>query len=216
MTSRRSFIAMSSAALALPAFAQGIPGLSGPAAAVKRPVDVVKVMSFACSFCLEAESHDRLIEAAVSRTGGRFVRGPVPVEDGATGWRERTYYAARDMDPKFGELVKNSIYRGLQDSAVPLDQLTQLYYWFLQDIPNEEARFNALFERAQAASSNDAMVRAIQLTKNAGARLLPTYILLVDSVIQTALDTSSSKGSSITALREEVIARVEKLSNPKS
>lgn len=180
------------------------------------PVDVVKVMSFSCSFCYAAESHDRMILVAAGKSGGRFVRAPIPVEEGASGWRERTYYAARDLDPKLGEAVKESIYRGIQESEVTLNDLTQLYYWFVQDIPAFENRFNALFEKAQAPSSNDALLRAIRLVKNSGVSQLPTYILLSAGAVQATLDSSNSRGTSLPALRDDVIAQIDKISNQKS
>ena len=216
MIQRRALLAAASLAALGPAFAQGL-GVPAPVAAAppRVAVDTVKIMSFACSFCLASETHDRIISDAVLRTGGRFVRAPIPVGDNASGWRERAYYAARDMDAEFGEVVKQSLYRGLQESEVALDNVTQLYHWFLQDIPKHEHRFNKLFEQTQAAKSEAAMIRAIQLTKNVGASQLPTYVLLVGGTVRATLDTTNSKGTSLAALRDDVIDRLEKLTNPK-
>lgn len=195
--------------------AAGRSALAQPTPSAK-PVDVVKIMSFGCSFCYAAEAHDRMITTAATKTGGRFVRAAIPAEDGATGWRERTYFAARDLDPAFGDAVKQSIYRGVQESDITLNDLTQLYYWFLQDIPAYEARFNKLFELAQAPAAQEALMRAVRLVKNSGASQLPTYVLLVDGAIQATLDSSNSRGTSLAALRDDVLAQVEKLSNRKT
>ena len=173
-------------------------------------------MSFACSFCLASEAQDKLISNAAIRTGGRFVRAPIAVGEGETGWRERTYYAARDLAPALGETVKQSIYRGLQEADVALNDVTQLYYWFLQDIPKEEQHFDKLFERAKGKESEAALNRAVQLVENSGAQILPSYVLLTAGRIQATLDTSTSKNTSLSSLREDTIARIEALTTPKS
>lgn len=216
MLNRRIFLTGLASTAFVPAQAQllGVP--TGPVKAPATPVDVVKIMSFACSFCLAAESQDRLIAAAAGRTRGRFVRAPIPVGEGETGWRERTYYAARDMEPALGEAVKQSIYRGLQDADVALNDVTQLYYWFLQDIPNQEQHFDKLFELAKGKESEAALRRAVQLVQNSGAQLLPSYVLLTAGRIQTTLDTSTSKTTSLSSLREDTIARIEALTLPNS
>lgn len=177
--------------------------------AQSAPVDVVKVMSFSCSFCLAAEVQDRAIEEAVRAQGGRFVRAPIPESADAPGYRERVYYAARDLEPRFGETVKASLYKGTQDAQVALESYAQLYYWLLQDIPNEEPRLARLFELAQAHPAASALQRAIALTVNAGVERLPTYVLLSAGRVTSTLDTATTGAKSMAGLREAVIAKLQ-------
>jgi hypothetical protein len=191
---------------------------SAPRAAVAPKyfvVDVVKIMSFSCSVCLSSESQDGLIEAETAQTGGRFVRAPIPVQDGENGVREKVYYAARDIDARFGEAVKVSIYKALHESGVQLNDLTQIYYWLMQDMPEHESRFNQLFKAAAEPGAADPLGRAARLVKSAGATQLPTYVLLVNGVIQGSFDPTTSKSGSLSSLREDVVSRVKFLANPK-
>jgi hypothetical protein len=215
MFNRRKFLAGIATSALVPAHAQLIGVPTGPLKTPDTPVDVVKIMSFSCSFCLSAESQDPIIETVAKRTKGRFVRAPIPVGGEDDGWRERTYYAARDMDSQLGETVKQSIYRGVQETGVPLNNLTQLYYWFLQDIPKMERHFDKLFELTKGPESQNALNRAIQLVRSSGAQLLPTYVLLVSGRIQATLDSSTSQNTSLSSLREDTIARIEALTIPK-
>lgn len=175
---------------------------------VRPVVDVVKVMSFSCSFCLTSEAQDRAIEEAAVATGGRFVRAPIPESPAAVAAREKAYYAARDLDPQFGERVKASLYKGSQDAQVPLETFAHVYYWLEQDLPNDYARMHALIERAQAPAAASALERAIRLTISAGVQTLPTYVLLTDGKLGTSVDRESAGGGSMLALRDAVISRI--------
>lgn len=177
-------------------------------------VDVVKILSFSCSFCLASESHDRAITAATAATGGRYVSAPVPSLDQDTGARERLYYAARDTNAAMGERVKESLYKGAQGTEVPLYNFMQLYTWVLQDLPGDAPRVDELFKRAQGLDSEKALGRAVDLAINAGVQSLPTYILLVNGAIKLVLDRSTTSGDGLTSLRNAVISNIELLSKP--
>lgn len=174
----------------------------------RKIYDVAKVMSFACSFCLASESQDRAIEQAVRRQGGRFVRAPIAETAGAPGHRERVYYAARDLSPEFGEKVKNSLYRGTQEAQVTLQMYPQLYHWLMQDMPDDEVLIYKAIEAAQQPAAGSALERAANLTISAGVALLPTYVVLEGSSIVAAMDTSTTGASSMSALREAVLAKI--------
>lgn len=206
MNRRNLVLALGAATLPLsvPAWAQAQPS----APLVRRSVDVVKVMSFACSFCLAAEAQDTAIEAASAATGGKFVRAPIPETAVAPGNREKTYYAARDLSPLFGERVKASLYRGTQDAQVQLAAFAQLYYWLLQDMPEEEANIARAIENAQKGEAAAALERAVRLTISAGVELLPTYVLVSNGQIVASMDTSTTGAKTMSALREAVITRI--------
>lgn len=191
----------------------GAPGLAkaagGAGSAKPRKIyDVAKVMSFACSFCLASESQDRAIEQAVKRQGGRFVRAPIAETAGAQGHRERVYYAARDLDADFGEKVKSSLYRGTQEAQVTLEMYAQVYHWLMQDMPDEEVRIYKAIEAAQQSAAGAALQRAAALTISAGVARLPTYVVLNGSSIVAAMDSSTTGATSMSALREAVLAKI--------
>jgi hypothetical protein len=176
-------------------------------------VDVVKVMSLTCPVCRTAETHDFAIERAVQEHGGRFVFAPLPTEaENATGAKERVYYASRDLDASTASAVKASLYKGAQDMGIQLTDYMQIYTWLSQDVPQLEPKFGALFEKAQGDAASNALKRAVRLASQAGVSNLPGYVIIVDGQVTALLDPQSVPGNSLLTLRDEVIARVRKLS----
>jgi hypothetical protein len=187
------------------------PGAAAAQAAAPR-VDVVKIMSFSCPVCRSAEAQDKPIAQTVSSYGGKFIWAPLPTGESLSGAKETVYYASREIPGAMSEAVKQSLYKGVQDMAVPLDDLLQVYVWFQQDMPDGEAKFKPVFDIAQKASARQALGRAAKLATEAGVQSLPAYILLVDNQVAGVLDPTNVSGGSLTALREAVIARIHKLS----
>jgi len=186
-------------------------GLCGTSLAQPRPtavIDVVKIMSFSCSVCLASEGQDPAIAAAARATGGKFVSAPIPDAPQDPAPRERTYFAARDMDARFGETVKQSLYRGSQEAQVSLRSFAEVYYWMERDLPAEYDRLTPLITNAQGVPAGASLERAIRLTISSGVQLLPTYVLLADGRFLTALDRDSAGAPSLSALREAVITRI--------
>ena len=176
-------------------------------------VDVVKIMSLTCPVCRAAEAHDPAIERAVQDYGGRFVFAPLPTEaENATGAKERVYYAARDIDASTASAVKYSLYKGAQDMGIQLTDYMQIYTWLSQDAPQLESKFEPLFEKAQGDAASNALKRAVRLASQAGVGALPAYVILVDGQVTASLDPQAVPGNSLLTLRDEVIARVRKLS----
>ncbi len=185
---------------------------AGTSARAQAPnsVHVVKILSFGCPVCLMSEGIDAAIASAVSAAGGRFVPAPVPTGDDTVGNKERVYYAARDLNAAWAEPVKRSLYRGAQEVQVPLSDMMQVYTWLQQDLPSLEPHLGPVFQRAQSNEARDAMFRAARLALNAGVTKLPAYLVVHNGRTVAALDPSSVPGQSFTALRDEVIARVQK------
>ncbi len=202
-TSRRTLLASLAAAALLFASA-------GSRAQTAGGVHVVTVLSFGCPVCLMSEGIDAAIASAVTSVGGRFVPAPVPTGDDTVGNRERVYYAARDLNSALAEPVKRSLYRGSQEVQVPLSDMMQVYTWLQQDMPQLEPQLGAIFQRAQSTEARDAMYRAARLAFNAGVTKLPAYLVIHNGRTVAALDPSSVAGQTFTALRDEVIARVQK------
>lgn len=197
---RRNLIALSSFPL-LASLAMAAPS-----------VDVVKIMSFSCSVCLASEAQDKLIYDAVVSQGGQFVWAPVPTrEEDKLGAKERVYYASRDVDRRFSERVRASMYKGEQEQGLPLFDFMQVYSWITRDLAEDEKYFDVLFEKAQGNSSREALGRAARLAVNAGSQALPSYVVLRGGELVTVLDPTSVNNSNLTALRELVISRVTEL-----
>ena len=183
-----------------------------PKASTPAAVDVVKIMSFSCSFCLQAESFDAAIETAARATGGRFVRAPIPTVEGDQGASEQLYYASRSMSPEFAERVKSSMYKAFQSSEVQLLDFMQVYTWITQDLQADEPKFNELFKKAQDKEAKNALVRAVRLSMNNGVQYTPTYLLLVSNNVKAVLDTSSAGAAGMAGLRNTVINQIELIS----
>lgn len=186
--------------------ASGATGFSSPR------IDVVKIMSLSCPVCRAAEAQDKPISQAVESNGGKFVWAPLPTGDELSGAKELVYYASRELGPDMAETVKNSLYRGVQDMVIPLADFLQVYVWMQQDVAAQEPQFKALFDAAQAAPARKSLSRAAALATEAGVSSLPAYIVLVDGQVATVVDPSNVSGGSLTALREEVISRINKFS----
>ncbi len=212
MTLRRAFLVTTLLGLAsVSSFVQAQQGAAAPS-----PVDVVKIMSFSCSVCLAAEAQDKPIAAAVRAQGGRFVWAPVPTHpEDKVGARERTYYAARDLNAQLGEAVKTSLYKGSQEQNLPLFDQIQVSSWVLRDLSEHEALLPTLFEKARSQDSAQALGRAIRLAMGAGVQDLPAYLLIQDGKVVANFDPRHPQATGLTALRELVLAKVAELNKTK-
>lgn len=172
-------------------------------------VDVVKIMAFSCPVCRAAEAQDKVIEQAVKAKGGSFVWAPLPADESETGAKERVYYGSRSLKPGLAEEVKQALYKGMQDLAIPLGQEPQVYVWFQQQFSTlSDDEFNELFVAARSDAARAALGRAASLAARMGVDSVPSYIVVVDGRPVVALDPSSVTGGSLSALRDEVINRV--------
>ena len=195
---RRDFLLATSSAFAAPW------ALAGKA---KGPVDVVKIMSLACSVCRAAENQDPFIAKAAQATGGTFVWAPVPTEkDDLHGAAEKTYYASRALGEDFAAKVKDSLYKGWQDMGVPLYNVPQVFAWLEQDLPAEIEKLTRLQSAVVRGAGRQALSRAASLAVNAGVQVLPGYILLQRGQIVVLLDPSVVQGQSLLLLRQKVIS----------
>src|SRR5690606_24955178 len=107
-------------------------GFAGSAAAAE-PVHVVKFLNFSCGACRASESLDAPIRALTEQAGGRFVSAPLP--RGRNDYRERFYYALRDLGPQMEVQVRASLYKGDQDLNYPLSDVAQTMNWLQTDLP---------------------------------------------------------------------------------
>lgn len=177
----------------------------------KSPVNVVKILSFSCGFCRESEVHDATISRVVGEYGGRFVWAPIPTHpEDFSGAKERLYYAARDIDARLGDAVKNSLYKGTQDQGQVLFDYMPLYAWLTGDLPQFESKMAELFEKAKAPAALGAMQRAIRLALSAGVDAVPNYLLIRDGQVIASYDRVHPQAPTLSALRELVVEAVRR------
>ena len=175
------------------------------------PVDVVKILSFSCSFCRDSEVHDGAIARAAAERGGRFVWAPVPTHpEDRFAAKERVYYAARDMNARLGQAVKQSLYKGTQDQGQVLFDYMPIYAWLVGDIPQHARELDTLIEKARGPESHAALQRAIRLAVNAGVDAVPAYVLLRGGRVVETIDRNHPRAPTLSALRELVIESIDK------
>lgn len=179
--------------------------------AAKGPYDVVKIMSFSCPLCREAESQDPLIAKAVVAQGGKFEWAPVPTDandlDGAP---EKVYYASRQFGARFSGEVKDSIYKAIQDLSVPMYNFPQVYSWLGQDLPAQDYPTLQKLEKATSEGQGTAALsRAARLSINAGVTHTPGYVILRDGRIVHLDDPTVVRGGSLLLLRQLVIQQIQ-------
>jgi len=190
---------------------------SGSALAQDRSVVVVKVVNFSCPVCRASETQDNAVINAADRTGGQFVYAPIPSEAGEFA-REKVYYAVRKQGRDAERRVRESLYKGAQDANQPFLDVTQVIEWLKDDVTDTPIDWVQLTADAKSEDAARALAKAANLTRTAGAQILPTYILVQNNATVGALDINTAgKGTSLLALRDEVINRIGQLaSDPKA
>ncbi|MBC8737249.1 hypothetical protein F6X40_10560 [Paraburkholderia sp. UCT31] len=195
--------------------AVGAAFLLATAIASASPVDVVKIVNFSCPVCRASEFQNGVIKDAVEATGGRYVVAPIPEQDG-TGAREEVYYASRSQGVPIADAVKESLFRGAQDMGQPFSDLTQVMVWLQGDLkPELHVDWQKLTTEAGADAAKASVGKAAQMTLDAGASQLPTYLILKNGVVVTSLDPNTVNKTSMAALRAAVIDAVNKASADK-
>lgn len=172
--------------------------------------DVVKIINFSCPVCRASESLDISIRDAVSASGGHFVPAPIPPDE-TSGARERVYYASRNQGSQVEELVRRSIYHGVQDLEMPLDDNAQTTSWLEDDLTNGPVKvnFTQLIQDADSADAAQALARAARLALRGGVQALPAYLVLKNNQIIAAFDPQSAGSGSLLNLRDAVVKAVQ-------
>lgn len=181
-----------------------------PAFAAKR-VDVVKVMSFSCQVCAASEAIDGAVQLETTKVGGRFIPAPLPTRDEDSGYKERFYFAARNVDAGFGERVKKAIYRSVQERGISVDSEANMLSMLQQELPNDVALYDKAFLGAREKASADSVGKAYLLSQQVGATDTPTYIYLVNGELSGST-SAKDVGGSMTQLRQAITDMIKKLS----
>lgn len=185
--------------------------IAGSAFSKGAPYDVVKVMSFSCPICREAESQDPLIAKAVQAQGGKFEWAPVPTDkNDVEGAPEKVYYASRAFGPVFSAEVKASIYKAVQDLSVPMYNFPQVYAWLSQDLPAQDYPTLQKLEKATSEGAGvHALSRAATLAINAGVSHTPGYVILRKGRIVRLDDPTVVRGGSLLLLRQLIVQQIQ-------
>lgn len=185
--------------------------LAGVAHAQASEIDVVKIMNFGCPYCRAAESIDGYIKQEVEASGGKFVWAPVPVLKDDSGLSSEAYYAARDIDPAFGEAFKTSMYKATQDMQIALNTQMDIYTWIQQDLPQYSGDFQKLFQLAAAPKAEKSVALAFRIAQQAGVSDLPGYVFLKDGQVVGLVDRTSAGGGSPSQIRLAVMKELNQL-----
>jgi protein-disulfide isomerase len=177
------------------------------ARAAQGPQNVVKFLLFSCPICRAAEGIDPAIAGAASATGGRLVQAPLPVEGD---YSAHFYYAARQLAPAFEEKVRASLYKGVQDMGIPMNDAFRVFVWLQQDLGAEkDFPWNGLMQMAAGSEVRSALGRAARLAASMGLTNTPSYVLVADNRPVALYDpTSVTPANSLSALRDTVITRI--------
>lgn len=163
--SRRLLACLAAAVLMLPAAAAGD----------ARPA-LVEIANFDCPYCYALNQHHRRIEQAAARAGYRFIYAPVPNHARfASAWRERTYYAARNL-PGLESNVRSALLE-TQQAPKPVRTLDEVITWLSMMVP--EVRWREFANNhVTSPETIGAIERSIRLAQRAGASSFPSFLIV--------------------------------------
>lgn len=214
--SRRMFLkaipAALAASLASRGWAQAATERLAPAAAPEISFYVVKIISFACNFCRESESADKMLIEELSRENGRLVAAPLDVSSPHPSFaREHVFYAAREFGPHVSDAIRDSLYKGTQERGLQFPGIPQVITWLQTDVPDilDTQGWAKLARKADSPAVREAVGRAVRLAVGAGVDHLPAYLLLHEGRVMGLYDRASFPGPAI--LRERLLEKVRTL-----
>lgn len=172
-------------------------------------VNVVKVISLDCPFCLETENLDIVIAKEVAKAGGKLSYAVVPTE-ASNPYREFVYYSARDAYPSRETEIRRSMFKQSQVYSNPINNAGMARVWFEQEMEPLGFREAEIFAAMNTKEVRDAFIRAMRVTITSGAQRFPTYVVIYKNEIHSVFDVTSAKDSYL-QLREDVVSLVRKL-----
>lgn len=181
------------------------------AAPAATPVHVVEIANFSCPFCLAMEPAGAEVRRATEATGGRFVFAPLTLQEGASNWRDRLYYAARNQGPKAEAAVRGALFRGAQDLNLPMENLDQTLVFLAEELSSLGLDWERLRQDALDPTTSESYQRALWLAASAGIDAVPAYIFIVDGEITTAVGRNPATND-LSSLRREVLDKIKELS----
>lgn len=168
-----------------------------PAAGADTRPALVEIANFDCPFCREMSSHHERIERAAKRAGLRFVYAPIPNDGQAhTAWRERLYYAARNLPISEG-LTRRALLDA-QEANHAIHTPEALIAWMDLKVHEVDwARF--VSDHVRSASSIAPVERSLRLAARAKVDSYPSFLLV------------SNQGIELIPLKGEVSEQAEAL-----
>ena len=144
-----------------------------------RPYALVEFASFDCPHCRQITETHKRIHGMAERAGLEIVYAPLPNHgDMAAAWRERTWYAARELPEPYPSEVMQGLFAA-QDVR-SLRTREEVKAWLQMTVPDVDwGRFIA--ERVDNRATVAALERAASLAANAGLREYPAWALVMRS-----------------------------------
>lgn len=177
-------------------------------------IDVVKVVSFGCPVSRASEHLDARIQEELRRYGGKFVFSPFPAEadakDDNSGARERVYFASRAFGPFAEQKIRTSLFKGVQDMGLPLNDYMQVFTWLSRDVPELSTKYADIFRQAQEDKARESLSKTAYLAQMSGASALPGYIILVNGEVKTVIGPDDVPGGALPKVRDLVISTIHK------
>lgn len=172
-------------------------------------VNVVKVISLDCPFCLDTESLDIVISREVEKAGGKLSYAVVPTE-ATNPYREFVYYSAREAYPNRETEIRRSMFKQAQVYSNPINNAGMARVWFEQDLEPMGMTEAEIFAGMNSKEIRAAFIRAMRVTITSGAQRFPTYVVIHKNEIHSVFDVTTAKDSYL-QLREDVVSLVRKL-----
>lgn len=164
-----------------------------------RPA-LVEIANFDCPFCREMDTHHPRIEKAAERANVRFIYAPVPNDSNLdNAWRERVYYAARQI-PGIERKLRHALLEA-QDADRPVRSLAQVTAWLDMTLP--EVLWGAFVrDHVESRASLLPIRRSIELAARAGVTGYPSFLIVNAQGIELIALSGSSIAEKADALVE--------------
>jgi hypothetical protein len=193
---RRSLLSMTcaglfSALLYIPgAFAQETsPGLP----ASPSGVVVVELINLHCPRCRAVNDSEPLLKRAALAAGEDLRIAPIAYTDQSP-WPDRVYYSARDLYPGSEDLIRDTLFDGIQTDGLEFEDLPQVLSYLQSNGVTDKlaAKFpnfslNAIADQANSDAPMFSEGKAARLVQQSGADAVPVFLWIKDGQIIDAI-----------------------------
>lgn len=197
---RRSLLSMTCAGL-LTSFLH-IPCVNAQATSPGLPasptgVVVVELINLHCPRCRAVNDSEPLLKKSALAAGMDLRIAPIAYTNQSP-WPDRVYYAARDLYPGSEDLIRDTLFDGVQTDGLEFEDLPQvLSYLQAHEVPAKlVARFpnfslNSLADQATSDAPMFSEGKAARLVQQSGADAVPVFLWIKDGQITDAIAPKS-------------------------
>ncbi|MEX3984225.1 hypothetical protein AB4Y45_35300 [Paraburkholderia sp. EG287A] len=172
---------------------QTSPGLPASATGIV----VVELVNLHCPRCRAVNDSEPVLKQAALAAGEDLRIAPIAYTDQSP-WPDRVYYAARDLYPGSEDLVRETLFDGIQTDGLEFEDLAQvLSYLQAHEIPQKLAAqfpnfsLNAIADQASSDAPMYSEAKAARLVSQSGAAAVPVFLWVKDGQIIDAVSPSS-------------------------